>query len=160
MLLTISNSDHERRGVGVGIAAAQQTRVVVSNQEASDGERDDVEQQDAPENLLDGLGQFDPRIPRLGGSQTNKFRAGEGEGGCDEDTAETFEAVVESTWFVPRASSEVSSIVTRHAAAVDDDSKDDETDHCDDFDDREDELSFAVSCAIVRTVLFEGLQRV
>jgi hypothetical protein len=54
--------------------------------------------------LLDGFGELDTRVPGLGCCETDKFGAGEGEGGGDEDAAQALETVVEGTGFVPCAS--------------------------------------------------------
>lgn len=100
----ITDGDDEGRGISVGAAGSEEARVVVGNQETGDCERDHVEEQDAPEDLLDGFGELDARVPGLGCCETDKFGAGEGEGGGDEDAAQALETVVEGTGFVPCAS--------------------------------------------------------
>jgi hypothetical protein len=59
---------------------------------------------------------------RLGGSKTNEFCSGEGEGCCDEDIAETLEAIVESSWGIPILATNVTTIFS--STTVDDCSKD------------------------------------
>jgi hypothetical protein len=135
LVRTISDSDDERRGVGVSAAASEETGVVVRHEESGDGERDHVEEQDAPEDLLDSFGEFDARVPCLGCCETDEFGSREREGGRDEDAAEAFEAVVEGAGLVPCASAQVASVVGRDATAVDDDAENDKGDDRDDFDD-------------------------
>jgi len=73
MPLTISNSNDERRSVGVSVTASEKARVVVRHQQTSDSERNHVEYEDTPEHLLDGFGQFDPGVLRLGRRETDEF---------------------------------------------------------------------------------------
>jgi hypothetical protein len=101
--LTISNSNNERRSIGIGTTASEKTRVIVRHEKSGNRERDHVEQQDAPEDLLDRFGELDARVPGLGGCQADQFGSGERESGRDEDAAEAFEAVVESPGLVPCA---------------------------------------------------------
>ena len=63
-------------------------------------------------------------------------------GGWDLDI---FEAVVEWTWVIPVASTEVFTV--RAAAAVKNDTKNDESYNGDDLDNGEDELGFAIALA-------------
>lgn len=117
----VADGDHEGRGVGVGAAGSEEARVIVGNEETGDRERDHVEEQDAPEDLLDGFGELDARVSGLGCCETDELGAGEGEGGGDEDAAQALEAVVKSTRLVPGASAQVASVVGGDAAAVDND---------------------------------------
>jgi hypothetical protein len=48
---------------------------------------------------------------RLGCGQADEFCAGEGEGGCDKDVAEAFEAVVEGAWVGPVHASYVTDVL-------------------------------------------------
>lgn len=95
--------------------------MVMRDQEADEGERNNVEEGDAPEDLFDGGGERFAWVNRLGGRKPNQLSAGKSEGGRDEDGAEAFEAVVEGTWVVPETAANVA--VVRKAADVDDDAE-------------------------------------
>ena len=111
--------DDERGGVGVGLGGgAEEALLVVRDEQADQGQGDDVEEGDAPEDLLDGGGQRLSRVGRLGSGETDEFRAGEGEGGRDEDATQSLKTVVESAWVSPILAPYVPSL--RRAAAVED----------------------------------------
>lgn len=82
----------------------------VGDEEADDGDGDDVEEGDAPEYLFDGCWEGFGGVVSFCCGETDEFGAGKGEGGCDEDVAEAFEAVVEGSW--------VSPVFTSYVAAV------------------------------------------
>jgi hypothetical protein len=65
--LTISDSNNERRSVGIRTTATKKTRIIVRHEKSGNRERDHVEQQDTPEDLLDRFGELDARVPGLGG---------------------------------------------------------------------------------------------
>ena len=85
----------------VGPGVPNQTLVRVGHQQPHDRERDEVEERDAPEDLLAGGGQRAARVGRLGRGEADELRAAEGEGRRHEDGAEAFEAVVEGAGIVP-----------------------------------------------------------
>jgi len=79
--------------------------------EAEEEERDHVEEGDAPEHLLGGLGD---RLSWVGGfccGKTHQLSSTEGKGGSDEHGAETLETVAERTWLVPVVGANVASVV-------------------------------------------------
>ena len=73
----------------------------IRNKEANESKRDDIEEGDAPEDLLDGGWQGLARIGGLGGGKANKLSAAKSESCSDKDGAETFEAMVECAGMVP-----------------------------------------------------------
>ena len=82
------------------------------------------------------------RIGGLGCGKADKFGAAEGEGGGDEDGAETFKTVAKGTRVVPVVGADVASVVCGHTAAVDDNTEDDEAADCDNLDQREGEFNW------------------
>lgn len=90
-----SNDEGGSTGIGVG-RSVQQAGFVIRDQEADDGQGDDIEEADTPEDLFHGRGEGLAGVGSFSGSQTDQFGTGEGEGSVDEHTAETFEAIVES----------------------------------------------------------------
>jgi hypothetical protein len=84
----ISNDD-EWRGFHIDHTTAQKLRVSVLDKETDKSERQDVEERNAPEHLLNRRGQRPCRVLGLSSSKTDKLSAREGEGGGDEHTAET-----------------------------------------------------------------------
>lgn len=105
-----------------GGGATDESGLVVRDQKTDKGKGDNVEQSNTPEHLLNGSGEGLSRVRGLSSGQTDQLSAGEGEGGVDEDTAETLETVVEGTRVVPVLSTNVSTL--RTTAAVDNDSED------------------------------------
>lgn len=67
--------------------------------------------------LLDGSWQGLSGILRLGGSQTDKFSASEGERRSYECAAEAFEAVMKGTRVMPQAESHITGV--RLSTAID-----------------------------------------
>ena len=118
----VEDGDDERGGVCVGRVGADESGVGVGHEEADEDERDDVEEADAPEDLLDGCGQGFAGVGRLGGGQADELGAGEGEGCGDEDGAEAFEAVVEGAWVGPVFAADVAAVGA--ASDVEDDAED------------------------------------
>lgn len=92
----IVNGDDEGRGGSISAGGAtKKTGLVVWDEETDEGERDDVEEGDTPENLLNGCREGLARVCGLGGGKTDELGTSEGEGRGHEDAAETLEAVVE-----------------------------------------------------------------
>jgi hypothetical protein len=87
---TLSDND-EGRGFNIDEATAQETRVVVRNEQTDESQRQDVEEGDAPENLLDRRRQRPRRVLGFGSSKTDKLSTREGEGGGDKDATEANE---------------------------------------------------------------------
>jgi hypothetical protein len=83
--------DDERRGFNIDKATAQETRVVVRNEQTNESEGQDVEESDAPENLLDRRRKRPRGVLGLSSSKTDKLSTREGEGGGDEDATEANE---------------------------------------------------------------------
>lgn len=88
------NGDDERRMTRCGALARVQL-AVWRNNEANQGKVDDVEDGNAPDDLLGSPRDLLPRVLGLGGGQTSQLGAGVGEGGGDEDAAEAVEAIEE-----------------------------------------------------------------
>lgn len=119
----VLDGDDEGGSLGVDVGfCVQQALVVVRDQKADDGQGYDVEEGDTPEDLLDGCGEGFAGVGGFGGSQADEFSTGESEGGVDEDTAESFEAVVEGAGVRPVLPTDVSTVGA--TAAVEDDAKD------------------------------------
>jgi hypothetical protein len=89
----------------------------VWHEQANKGERDDVEECDAPKDLFDGGREGLARVDRLGGGEADELGAREGEGGRDEDGTEALEAVVKGTRVVPVPTTDIA--VVGIAAYVD-----------------------------------------
>ena len=85
--------DDERRGGHVDVAAvSEESGVVVVDEETDEGEGQDVEEGDAPEDLLDRRRERLARVLGFGCSETDKLGSGEGEGCCHEHSAEANES--------------------------------------------------------------------
>ena len=143
-------------------SVVQQFFVGVRDKEADQRQRDDVEERNAPENLLDGSWQGLARIGRLGSREANQFCAAKSKGCSDEDRAEAFEAVVECAWMVPVFAADIATR-GRTATTSQNDSEDaggrvckrrpesgnrrnsHESNDSYDFDDREDEFCLSVA---------------
>ncbi|KFY08314.1 hypothetical protein V492_06342, partial [Pseudogymnoascus sp. VKM F-4246] len=98
--------------LGVGAGRMGQVVGVTVDDQAEDEERDDVEERHTPEDLLGGLWQGLARVVGLGGGKSDELGSSEGEGGSDEDGAETLEAVLEGLLGrVPVLSTNVSSVL-------------------------------------------------
>jgi hypothetical protein len=102
--LTVSDSDNEWRSISIRATASKKTRIVIRHKKSGNRERDHVKQQDTPEDLLDGFGELDARIPSFSCCETDEFGSRERESGRDEDATEAFEPIVESAGLVPCAS--------------------------------------------------------
>lgn len=117
----------EWRSSHIDEARSEKSRVVVWHQKPNKEESKDVEQRNSPEDLLDGTRKRLLRVLGLSGCETNQLGSREGEGCSDEDTAESQETVVESSWVVP---SPGSPILRVHSVAwATTASKDDTHDH-------------------------------
>lgn len=84
-------NDHEWRGFDINKAAAQESGIGMVDEQTDEGERQDVEEGDAPEDLLDGRGQGPSRVLGLSSSKTDKLGTGEREGSGNEDATEANE---------------------------------------------------------------------
>lgn len=102
------DSDDKGGRSGVGDVSGQQAFRVVRNQEADDGQGHDVEERDAPKDLLDGRRERFSRVGRLGGGEADELRTGKRKGGLDKDGAEPLEAIVECARVVPILGPDVS----------------------------------------------------
>lgn len=83
--------DDEGRGGHVDVTATKEALVVVGDEKTDEGQGEDVKEGDTPEHLLDGGRERPGGVLGLGGGETDKLSTGEGEGGSDEDTAESNE---------------------------------------------------------------------
>ena len=118
----VGDGDDEGGGVRVGGVGADEPWVCVGHEQADEDEGDDVEEADAPEDLLDGCGQGFARVGGLGGGESDELRAGEGKGRGHEDGAEAFEAVVEGAGVGPVFAADVAAVGA--ASDVEDDAED------------------------------------
>jgi hypothetical protein len=141
---------NDKRGCNdVGaVGILQKTRVVVGNNQADNGKGYNVEQRDAPEDLLDGGGQRFSGIGSFRCSKTDQFSSREGKGCVDEHTTEALEAVVKGSWIAPKFSANVAAL--RTATDVDDNSQDDEPDNGGNLDNSKDKLGFTISFDAIR----------
>ncbi|GKT53638.1 LOW QUALITY PROTEIN: hypothetical protein ColTof3_00977 [Colletotrichum tofieldiae] len=90
----VLDREHEGGGLCVGARGAHEARVVGGDNEAENKKVDDVEEGDAPKDLLAGHGDGLARVGRLGGGEADELCAAKGEGCNDEDTGEAVEACV------------------------------------------------------------------
>ena len=137
--------EHERRVAGVAAGGLGEIVVVRGDDQTQEEERDDVEEGDAPEDLLGGFGD---RLARVGGfccCETDQLSSSEGEGSRNEDGTKSLEAIAERTWLVPIVSTNVASGIGRNSTAVDDNTEDDEADDGSDLDDAKNEFDLAVA---------------
>lgn len=118
-------------GAGTVFDAAKQALIVAADEETHEEETEDVEDGDAPENLLDCTRKSLDGVLSLCSGETDKFGSGEGERGSDEDCTEAFEAVLESSWVVPIPSAPVLGVyaIGRTAAEYKDERDDQEDDY-------------------------------
>src|SRR5271170_2026657 len=77
------------------------------------------------------------------GGETSKFRSRKSKCSSNEYRTDTLESVVERTGIPPIRCPVHNS--TRRAADIDNDTEDDKTDDCSDFDNRQNELHFSVA---------------
>lgn len=126
----IATDQDEGGGLGVGEGSlGQEGGVVRVDEQTDEEETQDVEEGDTPEDLLDGTGKRFDGVAGLSGSQTDQFSTSEGEGSCDEDGAETLEAVLERTRVVPVAGTPVLVVTTtRRTTTADKNERDDHED--------------------------------
>lgn len=121
--LGIVDGDDERRSGGISAGATiEEKLIVVGDEQTDERERDDVEEGDTPENLLDGRRERLARVCGLSGSETDKFSTGEGEGRGHEDAAKTLEAVVERAGVGPVTAANV--LTAGSATDIEDDTED------------------------------------
>lgn len=97
----LGGQDEGRSALSVGVLGVEETLVARGDEKTDEGETDNVEEGNTPEDLLDGTRKGSGRVLRLGGGETDKLRAGVGEGGSDENGAEALEAVLERTRIAP-----------------------------------------------------------
>jgi hypothetical protein len=86
---TVSDDDERRRFDVDERAISHQLFVGVLNKQTHESQRQDVEERDTPEDLLNRRREGPCWVLGLGSCKTNKLSAGEGEGGGDKNTAET-----------------------------------------------------------------------
>ena len=132
--LRVADGNDERRGAGiVRRCAAAETRVGRVDAECHHEQRKDVEEKDTRKDLLGGLGDFLARVTSLGSCETDEFCTCKRESGGDKDRAEALETVKEGALFrVPVSVSERDAV--GRTTGSDDDTEDDEADHCDNLD--------------------------
>jgi hypothetical protein len=135
----------EWRVLGVCAGSSREGLVIGWDNGTEDEEGDDVEEGDTPEDLLGSLWDGLSWVIRLGGGETDQLSSSESEGCSNEDGAETLEAVLEGSWVVPVLESEVATVIGWDTTAVDDDTKDDETNDSDNLDRAENELNLSVT---------------
>ena len=83
------SNDDERRGGHIDVAASKKSGVVVVDEETNESKGQDVEQGDAPEDLLDRRRERLGGVLRFGCSETDELGTREGEGSSDEHSAES-----------------------------------------------------------------------
>lgn len=129
---SVPDGNDERRGaLGVGVGGNVEEIGVVGRDEQTDKrETQEVEEGDTPEDLLDSTGQRLGGVGRLSSGQTDKLGTGVGEGGRDEDGAETGETVLPWAGVAPGAVAPVFVVETvgRTTTADEDDGDDQEDD--------------------------------
>jgi hypothetical protein len=108
---SLLNSDDEGGGFRVCFTvAAGELRIVVSHEQADQGQCDNVEESDSPEDLFQCRGQRLSRVGSFSCSETDKFSSGKCKGSSDEDIAESFESVVKGAWVLPVLSADVTTL--------------------------------------------------
>jgi hypothetical protein len=95
------DSNDEWRVSRVGTGREGEIRVVRWDDETDDKQRNDVEERNAPEDLLGGLGNSLAGIVTFSCCETNELCTTECEGGYDENGAEAREAVYERARIAP-----------------------------------------------------------
>ena len=106
----VEDGDDEGGGVGIGRVSADEASVRVGHEEADENEGDDVEEADAPEDLLDRCGEGLAWVGGLGRCEPDELGAGEGEGSGHEDGTKTFEAVVEGAGVGPVFATDIAAV--------------------------------------------------
>lgn len=147
------NGDDPRRGGSTGSTAvdgAEKTLVVVRDQD-TDGERtEDVEEENTPEDTLDGLGDVATGISGLTSSDGNHLNTAVRESSVDEGGEETKEATSAAGGDVLGHGTRVLPVVEakttlgRTSAKVNAECHDQETDNGDDLDRGEQEFGFTI----------------
>lgn len=126
---SVLGSNDERRGVGLATLSSEQTLIVVPDEQTDKGKTEDVEKGDTPENLTNSTRKRLEGVLGLSSGKTDQLSSGEGEGGSDEDGAETLEAVVERARVVPSAGTPVLTVDTfAWASTANEDKRDDHED--------------------------------
>ena len=120
------------------------THVVSWYNESKYEETNDVEEGNAPEDLLGSLRQSLSGVGSFGSSKTNKLSTTESKGSSNKDTAEALETVDKSSGLVPVFCANVTTSISGNTTNIDDDTKDDETDACNDLDDRKNEFDLTI----------------
>lgn len=99
---------HKGRGLGVRVGGRrEQSGIIAADQQADEEETKDIKDGNTPEDLLDSTGHVLGWVGRLGSGKTDQLSTGEGEGGGDEDRAETLETILERTRVIPVAGTPV-----------------------------------------------------
>lgn len=81
----VLNGNDEGRGLGIRRrASVEKSALVVRDKETDESKRDNVEEGDTPEDLLDSSGERLARVGSFGSSKTNKLSTGERKGSSDE----------------------------------------------------------------------------
>ena len=118
--------DDEGRVFTIGSRRVEQVGIITGNDQAEDEQRNDVEEGDAPEDLLSGHRDRFAWVGSFGGCETDQFGPSEGESCDHEDRTEPLEAIHECAWVVPIFCAEVS--LAADSTAVNDDAQNDESD--------------------------------
>lgn len=148
-----ADGDDPGRGSRTGVVVLlrrEQVLVVIWHQHTQEEGAENVEEEDTPEDSLDGLGDVLARVLRLTGSAGDGLDTTEGKGSVDERREEAQEAslvagaevLVHGAWVLPVP--EADAVAGRTAAEVDDEGEQQQADDGDDLDTGEDELSLAV----------------
>lgn len=125
---------------------ARVQRAVRRDDQADKEQVDNVEDEDTPDDLLGSPGDLLGGVLGFSSSKTDELGTGVGEGGSDEDTAEAVEAVEEGgPGCVPVSCANVATVIGGDATAVDDDSKNHETETGNDLDDADNEFNLVGS---------------
>ena len=138
------DGDDERRRLGVAAGRAEEEVGVGGDDQADDEGVDDVEEEDAPEDLFRGPRKGLHRVRSFGGRKASQLRTAEGEGRGHEDGAEALEAVAERTRIVPVVRANVATRIGRNSTAVDNDTENDEAGAGQDLDDGQYKLDYTV----------------
>ncbi|KAH3659994.1 hypothetical protein OGAPHI_007199 [Ogataea philodendri] len=125
---SVSDSNDERRGSSVDGTGTQKSWVVVRNEQTNHGKRDDVEEGDSPEDLLDSRRKRLSWVSGLGSSQTTELGTGKGESSSDKHGTDTLETVSKSSWIVEVLATDVATLWT--TTTVKNNSEDDESNDC------------------------------
>jgi len=104
------DSNDEWRVSRVGTGRQVQIWVVRWDDETHNKQRNNVEESNAPEDLLSGLGNSLAGIITLSRSETNELSTSESKGGYDENRAKALKAVLKRTGIVPIFTTNVASM--------------------------------------------------